>query len=366
METLERDYTPKGVHFYYVYKALAHPELNHYVQPFTLQERLMHVHEAERRLGSRIPWLADSMSNELKHAFGDVPNAEFVIGPDGLVLRRRAWSDPEALRHDLEELVGPVEHPTSVADLDMPVQPPYESVARGIVPRLDRPAGMRGVRIQPNLEATDKPFYTKLRVEADRGVLTSGSGQLYIGFHLDPLYHMHWNNLAPPLQFEISAPDGVTVTPAQATAPDPEADADADPREFLLQVSGAGSTDEPLGVSVLYYACDDANTFCVPVQQSYTVWLQPDVDAGSTFGQRRGFGPGDRGRSLPGRARGDMRERLMRMDSNGDGLLTRDELPERMQQMFDRMDNDGDGALDASEIDAMLESMGSMGRWRRS
>ncbi len=57
LETVERDYAPQGVRFYYVYKALAHPEYNGYVAPYTLEDRLMHVAEAERTLGSRIPWL---------------------------------------------------------------------------------------------------------------------------------------------------------------------------------------------------------------------------------------------------------------------------------------------------------------------
>jgi len=33
------DYAPKGVKFYYMYKALAHPELDGYVNPFTLKIR---------------------------------------------------------------------------------------------------------------------------------------------------------------------------------------------------------------------------------------------------------------------------------------------------------------------------------------
>ena len=63
METLERDYTPKGVQFYYLYKQLAHPELSNYVDPFTLDERLMHVKQAEVQLGSRIPWITESQAH---------------------------------------------------------------------------------------------------------------------------------------------------------------------------------------------------------------------------------------------------------------------------------------------------------------
>ena len=49
-----RDYAPKGVKFYYIYKTLAHPENDGYIQPFTLKERLMHVKVAQQTLGSDI------------------------------------------------------------------------------------------------------------------------------------------------------------------------------------------------------------------------------------------------------------------------------------------------------------------------
>ena len=106
--------------FIYVYKALAHPETNGYISPFTLEERLMHVREAEKKLGSQVMWIGDTMENDLKHAFGDAPNSEFVIDPDGKVVRKRVWSRPGELREDLEQLIGPVDRPTAVADLDMP------------------------------------------------------------------------------------------------------------------------------------------------------------------------------------------------------------------------------------------------------
>ena len=75
METIQRDYASRGVKFYYIYKSLAHPENNGYVQPLTLQERLLHLKEAERTLGSKFTWLADNMENELKHKLGNAPNS---------------------------------------------------------------------------------------------------------------------------------------------------------------------------------------------------------------------------------------------------------------------------------------------------
>ena len=186
METVKVDYAPKGVQFFYVYKPLAHPELNHYVSPFTLEERLMHVHEAERRLGSSITWLADTMDNAYHEAMGRTPNSELVVGPDGLVVARRAWSNPAALRADLERLVGPVEHPTTVADLDMPTQPPPPTVVKGIVPRVPLPFGALPMEIEPVMPANGMPFYVKLRAEGDLDLLATGRGTMYLGIPPGP------------------------------------------------------------------------------------------------------------------------------------------------------------------------------------
>ena len=276
METVQRDYASKGVDFYYVYKPLAHPEYNNYVAPVTIEERLMHVAEAKRRLGSHVTWLADTMDNVFHEAMGGTPNSELVIDPDGVIVARRAWSNPADLRADLEGFVGAVDQPTRVADLDLPDLPPPPTVTKGVVPRLERPAGMWPILIKPEFEeGDDTPFYVKVRAEGDLGVLNSGTGSMYLGFHLDPLYRVHWNNEAGPVQFQINAPDGVSVTPSSGTGPDVEAAADADPREFLVSVT-ADRVDEPLGLDVFYFACDDALTFCIPVNQSYEITLARD------------------------------------------------------------------------------------------
>lgn len=272
--------------FYYVYKALAHPEINNYVAPFNIEERLMHVAEAGRVLGSRIPWLCDTMDNALKHAFGNAPNAELVFDPDGNVVRRRGWSDPVALREDLEQLIGPVAKVTLVEDLDIPVVVPAQTVAKGIVPRVEVTSPMRALRVEPDVSDARIPFYAKLRAEGNEDLLDAGKGTMYIGFHLDPLYKVHWNNDAKPLELEIEPPEGVSVTPTAIVAPDPEEPADADPREFLLEVD-AGEIKGPLELTVRYFACDDAQTFCIPVTQQYSIWLERDRDGGSVWSRTR-------------------------------------------------------------------------------
>ena len=291
-----RDYAPKGVKFYYIYKSLAHPELNGYVQPLTLEERLVHVREAQRTLGSDITWLADSIENDVKHAMGDAPNSEFVVDPEGKVVVRRMWSRPGELRADLERLVGKVERPTTVEELNMKTQPQPEIAARGVLPRVDRAAAMHALRVEP--QANRQPFYAKLRAELAPEVIRGGAGQMYLGFHLDPIYHVHWNNLTAPLKFEITAPEGVVVTPQRGEAPKVDVASDVDPREFLIEVKREGAVREPLRVKVDYFACNDEEGWCKPLSQEYLIYFERDEDAGWPI--RR-----DRQRGRVGRSAGD-------------------------------------------------------------
>ena len=309
----------------------------------------MHIREAERTIGSRIPWLCDTMSNDLQTLLGGLPNAEFIIDPEGRVARRRVWSDPDALRSDLVELVGTVEKVTQIADLEMKTAPPPQTAERGVVPGVELPGPMRPLRIEPEVETTKIPFYAKLRAEVDQRFLDDREGTLYLGFHLDPLYRVHWNNETKPLEFELSPPDGVHASPLRASAPQVKEPADADPREFLLELSAEADAG-PIGLTVRYFACDDAVTFCIPVTQKYRIYLEADPDGGRVM---------DRGGGPPGRfaGGGDLKARMMQWDSDGDGRLTADELPERMRMRFDSMDANGDGALDADEIEAVAGRM---------
>ncbi|MBS1798204.1 MAG: EF-hand domain-containing protein [Acidobacteria bacterium] len=56
-------------------------------------------------------------------------------------------------------------------------------------------------------------------------------------------------------------------------------------------------------------------------------------------------------------------QRLMLLDRNGDGILTKDEVPERMQGIFSRIDTDHDGKLTPDEIRASARTQsGPTGR----
>jgi len=276
-----RDYAPKGVQFYYVYKSLAHWGLEGYVGPVTLEERLIHIQEAKRTLGTEIDWLSDTMSNDLKHVIGDASNSEFVLDPDGRIVSMRLWSDPEVLREDLAALVGPVDSPTQVADLGLEVQPLPKAAPTGILERVKLEGDFHPLIAHPQLDKTRVPFYAKLRVAAENGLLLNGQGELYLGYFLDPVYEVHWNNEAAPVQYEITAPEGVTVSPAKGQGPTLAAPSDADPREFVLEVD-RGTTTEPMPITFFYYACTDI--WCVPVRQEYLITWELDRDSGTQFG----------------------------------------------------------------------------------
>ena len=55
-------------------------------------------------------------------------------------------------------------------------------------------------------------------------------------------------------------------------------------------------------------------------------------------------------------------ERLKQMDTNGDKKISKDEVPEQLQRMFDRLDPNSDGFIDETEIKAMEERFQQRGR----
>ena len=343
MEAVHRDYGPKGVKVFFIYKSLAHPELvGDYVQPFTLDERLAHARQAEKQLGATIPWLVDAMDNRLKHALGNRPNSEFVIDPEGIIVRKRAWSHPAQVRADLEQLVGPVEHATREEDVELKLQLPLKrAAAEGVVTRIDR-SRMQAIVIQPRIDPKGQPFFAKLRAEADSGLLTSGQGRLYLGFHLDPFHGAHWNNLTTPLSIKLMPPAGLKIDRLNAEADKVEAASDADPREFLLNVA-AWPKGEPLRLTVTYFACVGEES-CHAVQQEYEVQLHIDRDGGRARGDGAGFWDGK-----------DFARRMMAGDKDGDRLLNKQEVTGLVLPHFAHFDVSQDGLLSPKELLAVAD-----------
>lgn len=348
METIHRDYSEK-VQFFYVYKSLAHPGADGFVQPQTLEERLMHVKEADRQLDTNWAWLADAPDNQVKAAFGNRNNSEFIIDPEGKIVVARDWSNADDLRSDLAGFVGEVDPPTTLADLDREPGGKMEKlqIARNVLPRVSAPSGAKTMLTRAS--ESDQPFYVKLRADAESSVFSRGEGQIRIAFHLDPIHQVHWNNLAEPLKYTFTSDNG-EVTPAMAMAEKVEAKADYDPREFLIEVSGA-DTSKPLTLSVSYFPCHDVEEWCKMVQQEFQIAFKVDPHAGKAreSGSRgKGRPPGGKGKS-----KGGMPEMILgRMDKNKDGKIAKSEAEGKMVERFASMDKDKDGFVTKAEIEA--------------
>lgn len=341
LEAVHHDYGPKGVKFFFIYKALAHPELaGNYVQPFTNEERLAQAQQAEKQLGTRIPWIVDAIDNRLKRAMGDRPNSQFLVNPEGVVVRKRAWSHPGLVRKDLEELVGPVEHITKEEDLQLKLGLPLgSSAARGVVPRLKRPQ-MMPLLAEPKIETGEMPFFAKLRVEGDAGLLKDGAGQLYLGFHLDPFHEAHWNNLVEPLSFRIEAVDGVIIDTWEAAAPKINVASDSDPREFMVNVK-AWRSDKPLRLTVTYFACVGKES-CHAVKQEYLLHRERDIDGGGARGEGAGLWESQ-----------EFTQRMLASDKNKDGKLVKSEAAGIILPHFEKLDRNSDGTLDRDELNVI-------------
>lgn len=300
-----RDYAPKGVQFHFVYKTLAHPENNGYVNPVTTEERLLHIREAKRIFdGVTIPWLCDNMQNDLKHQLGGLNNPEFIFDPKGKIVRLRDWSSPDELRADLEQLVGRAAKTTSVRDLNLNIKKTATPTApKGIVPKLPLSGRMQPITAIANTEKSRSPFYAKLRAEADSSLLRTGSGKLYVAFHLDPLLNVCWNNLAKPVEYKITSSGVAKIRPSAGKGPKVEAASDSDPREFLLDIS-AWKKDQPLALEVRYFACNKEEGWCRPVTQTYELQLTVDADAGTVRSRSGGGRGGFRGGQGGGRGGG--------------------------------------------------------------
>ena len=305
IEAVAADYRDKGVQFYFLFQSLTHPENWGYVQPTSIQERFAQVDHAKELLKTKIPWLADTMDNEMKQYFAMTPNSQFVFDRDGKILHRSSWGRGSSLRESLEELVGPSEKVTTVAELNLPqfgsqrTDPNDMLVERklldGIATPLKVAAGGEAAQVESlkSRDFTASNRYVKLRPEADQQLLKTGSGQLYLGFRQDPVLGAVWNNLATPPKYRITA-EGMTVSPAVAESEKLDVESDSEPREFLVDVKN-WQAGKPIKIELQYFACNKEKGWCKPVTQEFTVWLEHDSTSGMVNGRSHFPGGGGRG-----------------------------------------------------------------------
>lgn len=335
-----RDYKNKNVQFYYVYKSVEHPEVNGFVSAFNIGERLKHIEIAKDRFKSEIPWICDTMDSNVKRAFGGAPNGEYVIDPEGKIVRKRFWSNPKTLRADLEELVGKSETTTKVEDLPARFYPEPTKIASDVLPKPDLPAGLAPMTVIPG--KSDDPYFAKLRVEVPRSMLQTKMGKVHFAVYLDPIYQVHWNNRAGKVKIEYKCDETLVLAKDVLISPDVQEDADVDPRHFLVQgVANVGNAaPTPLDVKVTYTVCDNAENFCKEITQNYKVVFEPNRNLGTR----------------PGIFLNEMFANLREMDKNGDGNLTPEELPKNKVSMYvGHMDYNGNDIIEKDEIDQFLK-----------
>jgi hypothetical protein len=107
VEALNKAYAGKGISFYYVLSREPHPGFYGFTQTDSLEMRQEYVRLANAELTIELPWIIDDMDNTMQKTYGGMPNSEFIIAPDGMLLESRDWADTDELKDWLETHIGP-------------------------------------------------------------------------------------------------------------------------------------------------------------------------------------------------------------------------------------------------------------------
>ena len=284
VEAMHADYAAKGVQFFYFYKSLRHPELNGYVQAQNMAERFLQLEEARTKLGTKVTWIADTLDDSMRIGLGAGPNSLYLISPEGEIVASANRIEGNNFRQILDRLVGKVEQPTRPSELGLPrIGRPQSRPNETTEILVHRPEGLTIVAVTP--AKPEDTYYVKLRAEADRDLLATGTGRLFLGFYPDPIHDAHWNNLVEPMKYVLTVPDGITATPSTATAQPGPGDSDTQPRQFWVDIDGAIPYDE-LGLTLHYYGCTP--DLCMALTHNYTILLEDENRGSRTFGMNRG------------------------------------------------------------------------------
>ena len=286
VEAAALDYAGKGVNFFYIYRYLAHPENNGYLQPFNLRERARQVSAAANLLHTRVPWLCDTMDNQVAGALEQEDNNLFIFNRDGLEEYAGHSKDEPALRSALGKLAG-----TATPSVSQPIALPNLKPVD-----MPRDKGGKRVKINPLREkylplkitplGSRSPFYVKLRVEANEALLKTGDGRLYLGFHIDPIYKVEWNNLRKTVSYAMTVPRGTVISPSINEARRVSAQAiDSDPREFLLEARNWNNA-QPVSITVNYSVRGSSPFRSYEIKQQYLIYLEQDRFGGAVFGRQ--------------------------------------------------------------------------------
>lgn len=285
VEAMAKDYADKDVQFFYVFQSLRHPEREGYVQAQNMSERLLQVAEAKKKLGTNVPWIADTIDDSFRVAMKTNSNSVFVISPDSEIVYAADRMNGDGLQQALSKLVGPIENPTSARDLQLPQLARFRStnVTNDIL--VERPDGLVILKTTPENPADT--YYVKLRAEAEPALLETGTGRLFLGFYPDPIHDAHWNNLTPGMKYELQLPAGIQADPATAVAKKGPGESDAQPRQFWVNIDGNTPLSD-INLSLHYFAC--APGMCEAMTHKYTISFTPEDRNSRTYSFNRGQG----------------------------------------------------------------------------
>lgn len=284
IEAINADYAALGVQTYFVFKSLRHPELDGYVEPQNISERLLMVEEIKELLGGKITWLVDGIENQMALELRSGSRSAYLVSPQGEIIQGWAAPAEQPIRRALTQAVGEPAKVTSADQLNLPT---YQRAQRRT--NIDSDTSIqRGdglVIVETTPHNPEETFYVKMRAEADTTLLESGTGRLALGFFPDPIHDAHWNNLATPMKYTITLPEGVTASPQEASAKRGKGDSDTEPRQFWVDIAGASPNDK-IEVTYHYYGC--APGMCEMFTHTYTIELTPESHGASTFGFNKG------------------------------------------------------------------------------
>ncbi|MDF7799820.1 hypothetical protein P4C99_10110 [Pontiellaceae bacterium B1224] len=349
IEAAARDFYPKGVRFFYIYRNLRHPENNGYIRPFNVKERARQVQLAQELLNTSVPWLYDPIDNPIVKALApDETSGVLIFSRNGEEEYQGEISDNDSFRSKLTELAGTVFKPFKMNELPRPSIQPINLPEAILLPRAQ--VNVNTDKLKP-LQITPvesrAPFYVKARIEGSENVLKSGDGKLYLGFHIDPLYHVEWNNLGEPLSYILKAPKGV-IAPSINSAPRVTGVVtDSEPREFILQARKL-DLKKPIAMEVTYSVHTSANRN-LEVTQQYLIYLEHDMLGGEVIGRQLNISEKIPSADKNVASSNAYKAMLRRFDVDRNGELTEDEVIGRLNSRFDSIDLNHDGAISESE-----------------
>jgi predicted outer membrane repeat protein len=349
IEALAVDFKPLNVNFCYLYRALLHPENNGYLQPYNLNERAKHVQTAKSLLSTKTDWLFDTMDNQaLKALQHSSESTVFIYSAEGAELYSGRLENHNPLRKILEEIAGTAASKTSPQRFKTPRIKAKHITAPDLLDRVH--FNPETEPFSPLVIEPQKPqasFPVKLRAEADDDLLATGNGRLYLGFHVDPLYAMQWDNSSDPLTYVIKSPAGLAA-PSTDQAPEiKKKPYDNEPREFVLTARQL-DLSKPLQLRVDFTIYSPLQEKSIAVTQYYAIQLERDPYGGTAF--RRQIAENE----APRKNKVAMPSALRDLDANNDGLISRTELNGKLWSKFSDIDENKDGYLSASEYRAYL------------